>query len=231
MNATIDIRVNCPIIDLRTATSARETAGRRISIQAANYRYAGEFCPASFAAHGRGTLYLMTEVATYKGDFRMGRIEGFGRFTSPDVVYEGYYVAGRAHGIGRATTSAYEIKGCWADGHPDGQCTIHDRDIDVFYTAVYHHGRQIQIHLARGADRIRATTRVTTRRAKKRARRATHHNVARNVHQERQCAICMERAKQYTATPCGHFYACQSCRSNRCAICRQPVLEWVRVFG
>ena len=48
------------------------------------------------------------------------------------------------------------------------------------------------------------------------------------------CSVCMERPKTMVAIPCGHYAMCSEC-SNRyptkCAICRQSVREWVRIYS
>lgn len=47
-----------------------------------------------------------------------------------------------------------------------------------------------------------------------------------------QCKICYERQRQVAVRPCGHIFACEPCSKKlaTCAICRQPIIDVIRVF-
>eukprot|EP00742_Colponemidia_sp_Colp-10_P009882 GILJ01010812.1.p1 GENE.GILJ01010812.1~~GILJ01010812.1.p1 ORF type:complete len:541 (+),score=68.83 GILJ01010812.1:43-1665(+) len=52
----------------------------------------------------------------------------------------------------------------------------------------------------------------------------------------RQCLVCLDQFREVCLYPCGHVVACAQCaqilkaREDRCPICRQPVLGFVRPF-
>merc|ERR1712150_317353 len=51
-----------------------------------------------------------------------------------------------------------------------------------------------------------------------------------------ECAICMERPRAYAFKPCNHFRYCKPCverifkSDKQCAVCKEPVTEFFRVF-
>lgn len=234
MNITIDVHVDCPAIDSRSSQAIKIMAGGRVEIKAQEFRYTGEYCERTFAANGHGRLTFDCPATTYHGKFRMGRIEGFGRCRiNRSTQYTGYFINGRAHGIGECETPLYRIRGSWANGSPDGHCLVHDKESDVWFAAVYHAGKQSHLELAKNADVIRRHSRRAVR---KRSPKTRPHNIPNQNnntnprHTAHPCLICCERPKKYSASPCGHYYACQECQAERCAICRQPVLEWIKIY-
>lgn len=228
MNATLIVRITCEILDTKICSTIKILAGHRISLEGKDFNYRGEYCPKTMSANGQGVLTIQS--SSYSGQFRMGRIEGYGRCTTTNgTQYIGYFIDGKAHGIGQCESTNYTIKGSWANGMPDGSCLIYDKTNDIWFSAVYHTGRQVHVSLAYGADRIRTRIMPISKRCKAnkaRHKSSTQHKIANRL----ACSICYEHPKKYCATPCGHYYACDNCRDERCAMCRQPVIQWVKIF-
>lgn len=58
----------------------------------------------------------------YEGEFRLGKMSGAGKLTSPEGSYEGEFVQGRRHGLGlQVFSSGDEYYGSWRFGKFDGR--------------------------------------------------------------------------------------------------------------
>lgn len=46
------------------------------------------------------------------------------------------------------------------------------------------------------------------------------------------CRICLEKDREVVFMPCGHLISCRECgaKLDNCAICRKPILGYVRIF-